>query len=134
MVEHGRHLLQRVPERDVDRVVVGRRKTMETQTLYTPEMTWEVNAGFPGGADAKVLRQEGERKAKTLLIRLSPGGRVTPHSHIGTVQHYLLQGEYEAEGKRHDVGTYRLFHPHADVSEISTKRGATILMIYDPVV
>jgi anti-sigma factor ChrR (cupin superfamily) len=122
-----------VLERDVDRVVVGRRKTMETQTLYTPDMAWGANAGFPGSADAKVLRQEGERKAKTLLIRLSAGGRVTPHSHLGTVQHYVLQGEYEAEGKRYGVGTYRLFHPHADVPEISTKKGTTILMIYDPV-
>jgi anti-sigma factor ChrR (cupin superfamily) len=120
-------------ERDVDGLAVRRRKTMETQTVYTPDMAWEANARFPGGADAKVLRQEGERKAKTLLIRLSPGRRMTSHSHIGTVQHYILQGEYEAEGKRYDVGTYRLFHPHTDVPEISTRRGATILMIYDPV-
>lgn len=58
---------------------------------------------------------------------------MTPHSHIGTVQHYVLQGEYEAEGEIYGVGTYRLFHPRTDVPEISTRRGATILMIYDPV-
>jgi len=106
---------------------------METHTVHTADMAWEATSRFPGTAEAKVLRHEGERKARTLLIRLGAGGRVTPHSHIGTVQHYVLEGEYEAEGKVYGVGTYRLFHQHADVSEISTQNGATILMIYDPV-
>jgi hypothetical protein len=52
---------------------------------------------------------------------------------MGTVQHYVLQGEYETEGKTFAVDTYRLFRPHANVPEISTRKGATILMIYDPV-
>jgi hypothetical protein len=106
---------------------------MEVQTVRTPEMAWEATTQFPGTADAKVLRDEGEGEARTLLIRLSAGGSVTPHSHIGTVQHYLLEGEYQAEGRTYGAGAYRLFHPHADVAEITTKTGATILMIYDPV-
>jgi anti-sigma factor ChrR (cupin superfamily) len=106
---------------------------METQTVDTPGMAWEATTRFPGTAEVKVLRHDGERQARTLLIRLRPGGRVTPHSHIGTVQHYVLEGEYDAEGEIYGVGTYRLFHPHADVSEMTTQKGATILMIYDPV-
>jgi hypothetical protein len=48
-------------------------------------------------------------------FRLEAGDRVRPHSHIGAVQHYVLEGEY------------------GDVPEISTTVGATVLMIYDPV-
>jgi hypothetical protein len=96
-------------------------------------MVWEAMAGFPGTGEAKVLRDEGYRQARTLLIRLRPGGGVTPHSHVGTVQHYVLEGEYVAEGSTFGVGTYRLFPPHTDIAEISTEKGATILMIYDPV-
>jgi hypothetical protein len=122
-----------MPEGDVNGVVLERRKTMEAQTVHTSDMAWEATTRFPGTAEIKVLRHEGDRKARTLLVRLGAGGRVTPHSHIGTVQHYVLEGEYEAEGKIYGVGTFRLFHEHADIPEITTRKGATILMIYDPV-
>jgi hypothetical protein len=106
---------------------------MEAQTVHTSDMAWKATTRFPGTAEAKALRHEGDRKAKTLLVRLRAGGRVTPHSHISTVQHYVLEGEYEVQGRTFGVGTYLLFHPHADVPEITTRKGATILMIYDPV-
>jgi hypothetical protein len=105
---------------------------MDMHTAYAPEMAWESTTGFPGTAEAKVLRDEGARKARTMLVRLHAGGRATPHSHIGTVQHYVLEGEYESEGKSYGAGTYRLFPEHANVAEISTQNGVTMLMIYDP--
>jgi hypothetical protein len=51
---------------------------------------------------------------------------------VGTVQHYVLEGECETEGKPLGKGTYRFLPKHADVSAIFTKEGVTILMIYDP--
>jgi len=52
---------------------------------------------------------------------------------VTTVQHYILEGEYESEGQIYGAGTYRLLPGHADVSPISTANGLTVLMIYDPV-
>jgi quercetin dioxygenase-like cupin family protein len=103
-------------------------------TLYTPEMKWESHNLFPGDAELKILRSEAEGGgATTLLVRLQPGGKIVPHSHLGAVQHYVLDGEYETEGKTFTAGAYRLLPKNADVGTISTPTGATVLMIYDPV-
>ncbi len=68
-----------------------------------------------------------------MLVRLHPGGRAAPHYHTATVQHYVLEGEYESKGKIYGAGTYRLLPADADVAEMTTQNGVTILMIYDPV-
>lgn len=102
-------------------------------TIYSPEIEWESLSFFPGNAEVKILRAEPEGGARTLLVRLPAGGEISPHSHIGAVQHYVLEGEYETEGEMFGAGTYRLLPTHADVGTISTEKGAVILMIYDPV-
>ena len=105
---------------------------METKTVYVPDMNWEATTAFPGEAEVKVLRGAAAGNASTMLVRLNPGGRAVPHSHIAIVQHYILEGEYESEGKVYRAGTYRLFPGHCDVAEITTENGVSILMIYDP--
>jgi hypothetical protein len=102
-------------------------------TIYSPEMTWEPVSFFPGDAEVKILRAESEHGARTMLVRLPPGGEISPHGHLGVVQHYVLEGEYETGGEVFGAGTYRLLPKHANVGAISTKQGAVILMIYDPV-
>jgi hypothetical protein len=52
---------------------------------------------------------------------------------VASVQHYVLDGEYESEGNIFSAGTYRLFPPHANLGPIATQNGATVLLIYDPV-
>jgi hypothetical protein len=106
---------------------------MAELTLSTPEMTWEPLALFPGDAEAKILRSEAEGGARTLLVRLQPGRKIVPHSHLAAVQHYVLEGEYETERETFRAGTYRLLPKDADVGTISTQKGVIILMIYDPV-
>ena len=102
-------------------------------TLYTPGMPWEVLSFVPGEAEVKILREEPEGGARNLLVRLPPGGEISPQNYIGVVQHYVLEGEYECEGEMFGAGTYRLLSRHADVGTISTETGTVILMIYDPV-
>jgi hypothetical protein len=106
---------------------------MEPRTVYTPEMPWEELTEFPGEGEVKRLRDQEPGKGKTILVRLHAGGQINPHSHTGAVQHYILEGECECDGKIYGAGTYRLLPGHADVPEIRTQNGATILMIYDPV-
>jgi len=106
---------------------------MEPKTAHTAEVPWEELSEFPGKGQVKVLRDEGGSNAKTLLIELGAGDEITPHTHVAAVQHYILTGEYESEGKTYGAGTYRLFPGHANLASISTQHGATILLIYDPV-
>lgn len=107
---------------------------MEPHAVYIPELEWQDLTEFPGKGQVKMLRDEGSRKAKSMLIRLHAGGEITPHAHTTMVQHYILEGEYESEGRIYGAGTYRLLPGHSNVATISTENGLTMLMIYDPVV
>ena len=105
---------------------------MEEIIRYTPDMSWEDLGFFPGKGQVKTLRDEPPVGARTIIVRLPAGGEIVPHMHLAPVQHYILEGEYKSEGKTFAAGTYRFLPKNADVAPISTKGGATILMIYDP--
>jgi hypothetical protein len=105
---------------------------MEQHTAYIPEMPWEELTEFPGEGEIKRLRDEGPGMGMTIVVRLHADSQITPHSHTATVQHYILEGEYESEGAIYGAGTYRLLPGGEAVADISTQNGTTILMIYDP--
>ena len=67
-----------------------------------------------------------------MLVCLPAGGRIEPHTHLGTVQHYIVAGEYHTDGRTFETGSYRLLPAKADVAPITTTNGVTILFIYDP--
>jgi quercetin dioxygenase-like cupin family protein len=96
-------------------------------------VAWENAEDFPGNVESKVLRKDPGRGAKSMLVRIAPGEEIKSHSHVGLVQHYVLEGSYEAEGKEYGPQVYRCFPPHADIPTISTKSGVTVFMIYDPI-
>jgi quercetin dioxygenase-like cupin family protein len=104
---------------------------MKEVVRYAGEMLWEPLRDFPGKGEMTVLRDEGKSGAKTIIVRLPSGGQIVPHSHVGVVQHYVLEGECETQGKTLGQGAYRFLPKHADVSTIFTKDGVTILMVYD---
>lgn len=106
---------------------------MEKVIRHSGEMVWETLREFPGRGEMTTLRDEGKGTARTIIVRLPASGQIVPHSHVGAVQHYVLEGECETEGKLLGKGTYRFLPKHADVSAIFTKEGVTILMIYDAV-
>lgn len=102
-------------------------------TAFVPDLPWKKEPDFPGTPDVKVLRKEEESQGKTLVVRLPENGEIGVHSHLGAVHHYILEGEYESEGKVHKAGTYRLFPPKADIPKITSRPGATVLILYEPV-
>ena len=104
---------------------------MAAMTVNTADLIWEELSLFPGTGDMKMLRNEPQ--GRTVLVRLAAGGEIVPHSHLGVVQHYVLEGEYESEGKTFPEGTYRFLPKDTDVSPITTLGGVTILMIYDAI-
>jgi quercetin dioxygenase-like cupin family protein len=106
---------------------------MKEVVRYPGEMVWQELREFPGKGQVTVLREAGKGGAKTIIVRLPAGGQIVPHSHVGTVQHYVLEGECETQEKTLGEGAYRFLPKHADVSTIFTKEGVTILMIYDAV-
>lgn len=71
--------------------------------------------------------------AKTILLKLPAGFHMDSHTHIYNEQHVVLEGEYESEGKTFPSGTYRLVPAHKDHGPFTSKTGAVILVIWDPV-
>ncbi|MCO6429440.1 MAG: cupin domain-containing protein [Deltaproteobacteria bacterium] len=106
---------------------------MEAHSAYVPGLEWERLTEFPGEGEVKYLRHHEPNKASTILVRLPAGGCISPHGHTAAVQHYVLEGEYESEGKIYGAGTYRLLSGRSDAAEITTQNGVTILMVYDPI-
>lgn len=68
-----------------------------------------------------------------MLVRLPPGGHIVPHSHLGVVQHYVVEGTYETRNQTCPACIYRRLAKQVEVDPISTPDGVIILMIYDPV-
>ncbi|GJL61036.1 cupin domain-containing protein [Nitrospira sp. T9] len=106
---------------------------MEEIIHHTDYINWAEIRGFPGPADGKMLRDDPSTGARAMLVRIPPGGEIIPHGHRGIVQHYILQGQYESDGKLFGQGCYRMIPAHIDIPPMTTENGVTILMIYDPV-
>ena len=94
------------------------------------ELHWEEAEGYQIGTRAKTLRDE--NGARTVLLKLPKGFFIEPHSHVTTEQHFVLEGEYESEGKVYSSGSYQLIPAHVDHGPFKSKNGALVLIIWDP--
>lgn len=97
---------------------------------FTPDVVGEPSALLPGDATVATLRDDSKAGATTLLVRLPPGGRIEAQMPFGSVQHFVLSGQYESEGTHFRAGTYRLV-PKGEVPAITSREGAVFLLIYD---
>jgi anti-sigma factor ChrR (cupin superfamily) len=93
------------------------------------EFGWEEAEGYPKGTRIKTLRKTGN--AKSILLKLPKGFYINAHSHLITEQHFVLDGEYESEGKLYGSGSYRLIPAHVDHGPFVSKNGALVLVIWD---
>lgn len=93
------------------------------------EFGWEEAEGYPKGTRIKSLRKE--NNVRTILLKLPKGFIMNAHSHIGTEQHFVLEGEYESEGQHYYSGSYQLIPPHTDHGPFKSKNGALVLVIWD---
>ncbi|GBD90232.1 chrR Cupin-like domain protein [bacterium BMS3Abin04] len=95
------------------------------------ELGWEPADGYPKGTRIKTLRDE--NGAQTVLLKLPKGFYMEPHSHLFNEQHLILEGEYESEGETYSSGAFRIIHAGKNHGPFSSKNGATVLVIWDPV-
>jgi len=95
------------------------------------DMHWENADEYFDGTLRKILREEKGRR--TVLLKLPKGFSMTPHSHIVTEQHFVLDGEYSSNGKLYPAGSYQIFSPGDEHGPFESENGALILVIWDPV-
>lgn len=105
---------------------------MEPTILYAPDLEGEAGGDATSNADVVTLREDTPSGAKTLLFRLHAGGEIVPHGHAAPVQHFVLGGHCECDGKTFGPGTYVLYPAHSTLARISSQEGAEILVVLDP--
>jgi len=105
---------------------------MEEKTITYKKMKWTDAPGYPEGTKIKILREGEPGEGKTFLRRIRRGFKMEGHSHTTVEQHFVLEGEYESEGKVYKAGTYRLIPKHETHGPFKSSKGAVILVIWDP--
>ena len=105
---------------------------MEEITINYEKMKWTEAPGYPEGSKIKILREGGPGEGKTFLRKIKRGFKMEGHSHTTVEQHFVLEGEYESEGKVYKAGTYRLIPEHETHGPFKSSKGAVILVIWDP--
>lgn len=103
---------------------------MKELSINYEDMKWSEAPGYPTGTAMKLLREQGS--AKTFLLKLSAGFDMEAHSHIAGEQHFVLKGEYESDGQKYGTGTYRFIPSHVSHGPFTSKNGAEILVIWEP--
>ena len=106
---------------------------MEEVSLNYQEMEWEKAETYPSGTMMKVLRRDERGQPLTIILKLKGGFEVGAHSHIGTEQHFVLEGEYESEGRVYEAGSYRLIPVETPHGPFTSTKGAVILVLWDVV-
>ena len=96
--------------------------------LNSNDLVWEKVDSYPEGTLRKILWEEGE--ARSFLLKLPANFRMSAHTHTYSEQHYVLEGSYEAGGKKHGPGTYHYIPAHTDHGPYSSPQGAILLVIW----
>jgi quercetin dioxygenase-like cupin family protein len=105
---------------------------MEEKAINYEKMEWTDAPGYPEGSKIKILREGGPGEGKTFLRKIKKGFKMEGHSHTTVEQHFVLEGEYESEGRVYKAGTYRLIPKHETHGPFKSSKGAVILVIWDP--
>ena len=96
------------------------------------DLDWEPATGYPDGTLWKVLRRDDGDNPLTVLLKLPPGFAMEGHAHVAVEHHYVLEGAYEAAGRHHGPGTYRMIPEHAEHGPFRSADGAVVLVVWQP--
>ena len=101
----------------------------EPVLLPTPrwsEPEWEEVAP---GIECKLLATDAERHRVSMLVRLAPGASYPAHTHAGTEELHLLDGELWIDEKKLMPGDYNYGAPGAGDERVWSETGCTCLLV-----
>jgi anti-sigma factor ChrR (cupin superfamily) len=104
---------------------------MDETTIHPADLAWEPAANYREGTRWKILRRGAEGEAKTVLLRLPSSFEMEAHSHVHAEHHYVLEGQYESEGRSFPAGSYRRIPAHANHGPFHSAHGALVLVIWE---
>ena len=90
------------------------------------EPEWEQVAP---GIECKLLATDTERHRVSMLVRLAPGASYPAHSHAGTEELHLLDGELWIDGRKLVPGDYNYGPPGGDDEHVWSETGCTCVLV-----
>lgn len=104
------------------------------QDLTVPPAKWvepEWEDVAPG-ISCKMLSTDAQTDRVSMLVRLAPGAAYPPHSHAGTEELHLLEGELWIEDRKLVPGDYNSAVAGTADTHVWTETGCTCLLITSP--
>jgi len=93
------------------------------------EPEWEEAAP---GISVKLLATDTERDRVSMLVRLGPGVDYPPHTHAGTEELHLLDGELWIDDRKLHPGDYNRAEPGTADQRVWSETGCTCVLITSP--
>jgi anti-sigma factor ChrR (cupin superfamily) len=90
------------------------------------EPEWEQVAP---GIECKLLASDTERHRVSMLVRLAPGASYPPHTHAGTEELHLLDGELWIDERKLFPGDYKYGAPGAGDERVWSETGCTCVLV-----
>jgi anti-sigma factor ChrR (cupin superfamily) len=90
------------------------------------EPDWEQVAP---GIECKLLATDADRRRVSMLVRLAPGASYPAHTHAGTEELHLLDGELWIDERKLFPGDYNHGPPGAGDERVWSETGCTCLLV-----
>ncbi len=103
---------------------------MNPLCIKANDLRWQPAEGYGMGAEEKVLNEGNDVAPRAILLKIPPGWRMEAHSHLKAELHYLIEGQYESQGKEFPVGTFCVIPKEVRHGAYSTKSGAVIFVTW----
>jgi hypothetical protein len=78
---------------------------MEETTINYEKMKWTDAAGYAEGSTIEIFGKGGPDEGKTFLCKIIRGFKMEGHSDRTVERHFVLEDEYESEGKIYKART-----------------------------
>ena len=102
-----------------------------TQPVLPPAPQWaEPNwQEVAPGIECKLLASDTERRRVSMLVRLAPGAAYPAHTHAGTEELHLLDGELWIDGRKLLPGDYNYGAPGDGDERVWSETGCTCVLV-----
>ncbi|HJY76478.1 MAG TPA: cupin domain-containing protein [Burkholderiales bacterium] len=81
------------------------------------------------GISCKMLASDSEKHLVSMLVRLAPGSEYPPHTHAGTEELHLLEGELWVDDRKLYPGDYNCADPGTDDRRVWSDTGCTCVLV-----
>ena len=104
---------------------------MDEVAINESDLPWERAHSYSEGTEWKIFRRGLEGVPKAALLKLPPSFEMDAHAHVYAEHHYVLEGQYESQGRSFPAGCYRMIPAHANHGPFQSTNGALVLVVWE---